>query len=169
MKTLAISVLSYLPLIRLCVCPRSVCEIVCPRQIGLWKLPITLEPWGIFDKILHTHWYWQDSKCHFSSVESLPRSEFRKNWNWPYLLKYMDYFDEITRTHLYGQDVAQGIANIIFYWSGLCWGPYLYPRHSKHEGVYSFLLFVNVCVCVCVCVWTFISSKISQELLNLGF
>ena len=36
-----------------------------------------------FDKILHTHYYWQDldtgiAKCHLSSVEAMPRSKFWK-------------------------------------------------------------------------------------------
>ena len=45
----------------------------------------------------------------------------------------------------------------------------LYPQHMIDKGVYSFcLLCNNVCLYVCVCV-NFFMSKISQELLHLGF
>ena len=41
-----------------------------------------------FDKILQTHWYWQDlaqgiGKWHLSSVEALPSAKFWKSENGP--------------------------------------------------------------------------------------
>ena len=41
-----------------------------------------------FDKILHTHWYWQDVaqeivKCHLGLAEALPRFKFWKSENSP--------------------------------------------------------------------------------------
>ena len=51
-------------------------------------MTITLKPFGIFDKILHTHWYWQDVaqeivKSHLGLAEALPRFKFWKSENDP--------------------------------------------------------------------------------------
>ena len=48
----------------------------------------TLKPMEYFDKILHTHWYWQDVaqeivKCHLGLAEALPRFKFWKSENSP--------------------------------------------------------------------------------------
>ena len=48
-----------------------------------WKVALSLELSGIFDRLLRKHWCWQDLakeivKCHFSSVDVLPRSKFWK-------------------------------------------------------------------------------------------
>ena len=53
-----------------------------------WKLSITLNRLEYFDKILHTHWYWQDVdqqivKCHLGLAEALPRFKFWKSENSP--------------------------------------------------------------------------------------
>ena len=152
--------------VKLCGRDKSVCE----------NRPLLLNHEGYFDKILPPHWYWQDlaqgiAKCHFSSVEALTRSEFWKretgpiSWNiWNILMKFPIHID-IDKIY------PRELQNIIFHWSRLCWGLYLYPRHTEYKEVYSFRLF-HKCVCVraCVCVCElFFLSKVSQELLNLGF
>ena len=45
------------------------------------------------------------------------------------------------------------------------------PAYKVYRGyiVFVFSVIVCVCLCVCVCVNFFFSSKISQELLHLGF
>ena len=49
-----------------------------------WKMSITLKPFGIFCKILHTQWYWQDVaqvivKCYLGLAEALLRFKFWKS------------------------------------------------------------------------------------------
>ena len=53
-----------------------------------WKMSITVNRLEYFDKILHTHWYWQDVaqeivECHFGLAEALPRFQFWKSENGP--------------------------------------------------------------------------------------
>ena len=50
-------------------------------EFQIQKMALSLEPLEYVDKLLHTHYYWQDldtgiSKCHLSSVEAMPRSKF---------------------------------------------------------------------------------------------
>ena len=49
-----------------------------------WNLPYLLNLLEYFDKILHSHYYWQDldrgiAKCHLSSLKSMPQSKFWKS------------------------------------------------------------------------------------------
>ena len=81
-----------------------------------------------FDKILQTHWYWQDlaqgiAKWHLSSVEALPSAKFWKKWKWPYLLNWVEYFDKLLRKHWYWQNLVQEIAKWHFHRSRLCRAP----------------------------------------------
>ena len=80
-----------------------------------WKWPYLLNWVEYYDKILHTHWYWQDVaqeivKCHLGLVEVLPRFNFWKELNWPYLLNLLVYFDKNLHTHYYWHDIDRGIA-----------------------------------------------------------
>ena len=68
-----------------------------------------------FDKILQTHWYWQDlaqgiAKWHLSSVEAFAERQILNKWKWPYLLNWVEYFNKLLRKHWYWQDVTQEIA-----------------------------------------------------------
>ena len=52
------------------------------------KCPHLLNRFEYFDKLLHTHWYWQDlaqvvAKWHLSSVEAFSNSKFWKSENGP--------------------------------------------------------------------------------------
>ena len=52
----------------------------------------------------------------------------------------------------------------------VCYFVSIYTPGTKYIGVYSFCLFCNyVCLFVCLSVNFFFSSKISQQLLGLGF
>ena len=71
-----------------------------------WKISITLNRLEYLDKILHTHWYWQDVaqeivKCHSGLAEALPRFQILKKWKYPYLLNWVEYFDKRLRIHWY--------------------------------------------------------------------
>ena len=53
-------------------------------EVQILKIKVKLNLLEQFDKILNTHYYWQDldkgiAKCHLSSVEAMPRSKFWKS------------------------------------------------------------------------------------------
>ena len=80
------------------------------RQIlKKWKWPYLLNWVEYFDRLLRKHWYYQDLaqeivKCHFSSVEVLPRSKFWKSENgpvswteWKIVMKFCIHIGILTR------------------------------------------------------------------------
>ena len=64
---------------------RGVAEV---QILKKWKQPYLLNWVEYFDKILQTHWYWQDlaqeiAKWHLSAVEALPSNKLWKSENGP--------------------------------------------------------------------------------------
>ena len=82
------------------------------------KLALSLEPFGIFDKILHTHYYLhdldrgiaksspRDCKMTFNIGRGCTELEILKKWKWP---NWVDCCDETLHTYWYWQDVAPEI------------------------------------------------------------
>ena len=82
------------------------------------KLALSLEPFGIFWLILHTHYYWhdldrriaksspRDCKMTFNIGPGCAELQILKKWKW---LNWVDYWDETLHTHWYWQDVVQKI------------------------------------------------------------
>ena len=74
---------------------------------------------GYFDKILHTHKYWQYlgkgiTKCHFSLVQTTPRQNSENMEIAISLSIHIGYFNKICTHIKYWQDLAKGIAKYLF-------------------------------------------------------
>ena len=72
----------------------------------------------------------------------------------------------------FGDRSGHGTCKVQISWQ--CSGKYirlslLYPRYEVYRGYIVFTLSVIMFVCLSVCLKTFFPSKISQQLLGLGF
>ena len=94
---------------------RSFAEVQILKKV---KLALSHELFGIFDKILHTHYYWhdldrgiaksspRDCKMTFNIGWGCAELQILKKWKWP---NWVDCCDETLHTYWYWQDVAQEI------------------------------------------------------------